>query len=133
MSKVPSYSHPLDSRDDLSVKWNKKAKRVIDLDWTHGADQVSAALITYEDINDRDSFDLVRLTNASEAHQWLRCRDMEGRPEIPSVDDMLEAISIKLQDDCRRIMEYCSENEGWLRDLYQRSKEKRLSVTPPQR
>lgn len=68
-----------------------------------------------------------------EAHDWFHGA-IAGNPKIdPTVDEMLEAIAVKLQDDIRRIMLACSESESWLRDMYSRSKEPRLSVSPPWR
>lgn len=62
-------------------------------------------------------------------HSWY----VAPEPVPPTVDEMLEAIATKLQEDVKTIMLYCSEDRGWLTDMYQRSQETGLSIRPPWR
>lgn len=76
-----------------------------------------------------------RVLTKEEAHRWFHGNEsvFEGDKLAPTVDEMLHAIANKLQEDVKTIMLRCSEDVGWLHDMYRRSKENRLSVTPTTR
>jgi len=96
---------------------------------------VGDSVVLY-DIDDKGEFVFKARATRIETHDWMQGR-LTGNPDIdpppPTVDEMLESIAAKLQDDVKNIMEACATSEAWLRDMYQRSKEKGPSVSPPWR
>lgn len=125
---------------------NKRAKRAIDGPYNNfgepfeGDDKHEGHYYLYAFDKPSDEHYRVVLDGMSVSHTeaWLWLRgNPTGNPKVdpppPTVDEMLEAIAVKLQEDVQRIMLACSEDEGWLRDMYRRSKESRPSISPPWR
>ncbi len=111
------------SRHDLinPVQVNKKLNRKIE--YPRGSTQ----RILYQDGK------CLGTVNADEAHRFLHGIDQMGDTAMPSFDEMLEAVAAKLKDDCEKHMLACTESEGYLWDMYRRTKEKGLMVRLPWR
>lgn len=77
---------------------------------------------------------ITTIASRDEAHRWLHGIESLAEKDAgaPTIDEMLDAIAAKLQEDCKRIMLACSESESWLLDMYSRTKSDRLSIRPPQ-
>lgn len=110
---------------------NKKLKRAVRYDVGPNTDGTPARAIF--NVDDKGEFEFVAIVDIDEAHRWLHGIERAMDAGAPDLDQMLESIADKLRDDCRIIMETCASNEGWLSDMYRRSKETGLSVRPVQR
>ena len=112
-----------------NLHFNKKLKRAVDYACPPDADGTPArALYTYDD--EPTDLKFVAIVGADEAHRWIHGQEYARDKGAPSVGEMLDAIAVKLQDDCSKIMLTCSENEMWLIDLYRRAKDTRPLVAP---